>query len=175
MAIPTIRKAEEQDAARLAELAEQTFRDAFAAMNTPENLELHCREQYGEAIQAREILDPSITTLICEDEGEFVGYAQLRWGHAPSHIHAARPMEIQRIYVVRKWHGRGLAQELMGEALLNAERGGADVVWLGVWELNPRAIAFYRKSGFEESGSHTFVVGDDPQRDVIMVRAVAQA
>ncbi|MFA6955686.1 MAG: GNAT family N-acetyltransferase [Thermoanaerobaculia bacterium] len=174
MAKPIIRRAEERDAARLGELAEQTFRDAFAAMNTPENMEHHCREQYGEAIQAREILDPSITTLICEDEGELVAYAQLRWGHAPEHLVAAHPMEIQRIYVVRTWHGRGLAQELMGEALRLAERGGADLVWLGVWELNPRAIAFYRKSGFEESGSHTFVVGDDPQRDVIMVRAVAR-
>jgi ribosomal protein S18 acetylase RimI-like enzyme len=174
MPMPLIRDAAESDARRLAELAERTFRDAFAAMNTPENMEHHCREQYGEAIQAREILDPSTTTLICEDDGEFVGYAQLRWGQAPAHLTAKCPMEIQRIYVVRKWHGRGLAQELMAEALRRAERGGADLVWLGVWELNPRAIAFYRKSGFEESGSHTFVVGDDPQRDVIMIKAVAR-
>jgi len=172
--MPIIRRADERDAARLAELAETTFRDSFAAMNTPENMDAHCSSAYGEAIQAREILDPSTTTLICEDDGEFVGYAQLRWGSAPEHLVGANPMEIQRIYVVRAWHGRGLAQRLMGEALAHAGRGGADLVWLGVWELNPRAIAFYRKSGFEESGSHLFVVGDDPQRDVIMIRPVAR-
>ena len=50
---------------------------------------------------------------------------------------------------------------------------GADVVWLGVWEENPRGIAFYRKCGFAVVGSHIFVVGTDPQRDVLMARPCA--
>ena len=85
---------------------------------------------------------------------------------------AARPAEIQRIYVAREWHGRGAAQALMAEALRLAGSGGADAVWLGVWERNPRAIAFYRKLGFVENGDHVFPLGDDPQRDVVMVLPV---
>ncbi len=171
--MPIVRTARVGDARALAELAERTFRDTFAAMNTPENMRLHCEASYGEAIQAREILDPALATLNCEHAGEMVGYAQLRRGPAPPQIQAARPAEIQRIYVAREWHGRGVAQMLMAEALRLAESGGADAVWLGVWERNPRAIAFYRRLGFVENGDHVFPLGDDPQRDLVMVRPVA--
>src|SRR5512135_2655790 len=100
--MPVVRRAAVADARPLAELAERTFRDTFAAMNTPENMCLHCEASYGEAIQAREIRDPALTTLICEHEGEMVGYAQLRRGPAPPQVEAARPIEIQRIYVARE-------------------------------------------------------------------------
>ncbi len=59
----------------------------------------------------------------------------------------------------------------LGEAIA----AGADVVWLDVWERNPRAIAFYRKLGFAENGDHVFPLGNDPQRDIVMVRAVRPA
>ncbi len=173
--MPTIRRAEAGDARRLAELAERTFRDTFEATNDPANMRLHCETSYGEAIQAREIADPAMATLVCEHDGELIGYAQVHRGAAPPQIAAARPVEIQRIYVAKGWHGRGVAQALMAEALRIAESGGADQVWLGVWERNPRAIAFYRKLGFVESGDHVFQLGDDPQRDIVMVRAVRPA
>lgn len=170
--MPFIRRAESHDARRLAELAERTFRETFESANTRENMNLHCSTHFGEPIQEREILDPSTSTLVCEDGGELIGYAQLRRGPAPHHLVAARPVEILRLYVAKEWHGRGIAQELMAEAIRLGERNGADLVWLGVWEHNPRAIAFYRKFGFEEDGSHTFPLGHDPQRDIIMKRSV---
>jgi ribosomal protein S18 acetylase RimI-like enzyme len=55
--------------------------------------------------------------------------------------------------------------------LLEAARGaGHETMWLGVWEHNERALAFYRKWGFEVVGEHIFQVGDDPQNDLLMVR-----
>ncbi len=170
--MPVVRSAAIGDARALAELAERTFRETFSAMNTPENMRLHCEASYGEAIQAGEILDPAVATLVCEDGSELIGYAQLRWGPAPPQVAAARPAEIQSIYVAGAWHGRGVAHALMAEALRIAEDGRADAVWLGVWEHNPRAIAFYRKLGFVENGDHVFPLGNDPQRDIVMVRLV---
>ena len=73
-------------------------------------------------------------------------------------------------YVVADWHGRGVAKELMTAALEEMKVRGTDVVWLGVWEKNPRAIAFYQKLGFTEIGEHSFLLGNDLQRDVIMAR-----
>jgi ribosomal protein S18 acetylase RimI-like enzyme len=49
------------------------------------------------------------------------------------------------------------------------------VVWLGVWERNPKAIAFYKKFGFREVGAHVFPLGSDPQRDVVMARPVVDS
>lgn len=165
-----VRRAEARDAGPLALLAERTFRAAFGALNARENLDAHCADTYSEARQAAEIAHPGIETFVCEDGVELVGYAQLRWGAAPACVTAARPAEIQRIYVDSRWHGKGIAQALMSELLAAALRGNADRVWLGVWEHNPRAIAFYRKQGFRRVGQHVFQLGHDPQHDWVLCR-----
>lgn len=169
--MPMLRKATPDDARSLAELAESTFRETFGASNAREDMDQHCRAHYGEAIQAREISDPDRLTLVSADGDRLVGFAQLRWGAAPECVKAASPGEIQRLYVAGNWHGRGVAQELMRACLEAMAARGSDAVWLGVWERNPRAIAFYRKSGFVEVGDHVFALGGDPQRDIVMVRS----
>lgn len=169
-AAPAIRVATAGDAAQLAALAERTFRDTFASSNTEANMRLHCARTYGPAIQAAEIADPGRTTVVADADGVLAGYGQLRWNGTPS-LAADRPAEIQRIYVDRPWHGRGVAQALMARLLDAARAGGADRVWLGVWERNPRARAFYRKAGFAEVGDHAFVLGDETQRDLVLARA----
>lgn len=167
-----VRRAEPADAGPLALLAERTFRATFGALNTRENLDAYCAGAYGKARQAAEIADPASATFVCADGAELVGYAQLRWGAAPACVAAARPAEIRRIYVDARWHGRGVAQALLSEALAEARRGNADRVWLGVWEHNPRALAFYRKSGFAVVGEHVFQLGQDSQRDWVLCRGV---
>ena len=169
-----MRRAEPRDAAALARLAESTFRAAFGDANTRENMDAHCRAAFGEAIQAREIADPAVDTFVAESGEELVGYVQLRRSRAPACVEAARPIEILRFYVETSWQGKGLAQRLMSRSLESARECGADVVWLGVWEHNPRALAFYRRWGFSEVGDQVFRLGDDPQRDLVMVLPLRQ-
>ncbi len=171
--MPSVRKARLGDAKNLAELAEVTFRATFDSMNTTKHMELHCRSSYAEQIQAAEILSSEIVTLLSEHEGNLVGYAQLRWGEAPACVSATCPMEIQRLYVVEDWHGQGVAQRLMNACIDEMKQHGSAAVWLGVWERNPRAISFYKKFGFVAVGEHTFPLGGDPQRDIVMVRTIA--
>jgi ribosomal protein S18 acetylase RimI-like enzyme len=142
----------------------------FAPHNADANMALHCARTYGAAIQAAEIADPARVTMVVDDGGELCGYAMLRWGTAPACVVARRPAEVQRIYVDRPWHGRGVAQALMAAMLEHARNGGADRVWLGVWEQNLRARAFYRRAGFADVGDHAFRLGDEVQRDRVMVR-----
>ena len=167
-----IRNAVPSDAAALAQVAEQTFRATFGALNRAEDMELHCSRSYGEQLQADEISDPRMTTLLVEHDGGLIGYAQLRWGDAAACVVAQRPCEIQRLYVVANWHGHGVAQELMAASIAEARRRRSDVIWLGVWERNPRAIAFYRRCGFDEVGDHVFPLGNDRQRDLVMALAL---
>ena len=133
-------------------------------------MNLHCARSYGPAIQAAEIADPRRATIVGDAAGMLVAYAQLRWGPAPPCVDARRPAEIQRFYVDTPWHGSGVAQALMRAMLAHAHDGGADMVWLGVWELNPRARRFYAKAGFVDAGDHAFMLGDEVQRDLVMVR-----
>lgn len=150
--------------------AERTFRDAYAGLNDPADTELHCRASFGEAIQAAEIARPDMVTLLYEQDGSLAAYAQLRWGAAPGCVVAGTPGEIRRLYVARDRHGTGVARDLMQSCLEEMSRRGSDVAWLGVWERNPRAIAFYRKCGFEAVGGQLYPLGSDLQRDVVMAR-----
>lgn len=165
-----IRTGEESDATFLAELAARTFHEAFAADNRPEDMAHHISRAYGPSQQQRELVDPAITTLLAEVEGQLAGYAQLRFGAAPDHVAGESPVELWRFYVARSWHGRGVAQALMRRVVAEAYRRGGRTLWLGVWERNARAKAFYVKTGFQDVGSHVFMLGTDPQTDRILVR-----
>jgi len=163
-----IRRAKASDASALADLAERTFRDAFSAQNIATDIDLHCTTNFGTGIQRREILDPDWVTLLAEVDKVLSAYAQVRLRSPQQCVLAKRPSELLRLYVSRDLHGRGIAHELMPEVLATAASNEADVVWLGVWEENPRAIAFYRKYGFEIVGAHEFRLGEEIQRDLIM-------
>jgi diamine N-acetyltransferase len=171
--LPTVRQANLSDARRqLAQLAERTFRDTFGAVNTAEDMNLHCQTSYSEALQTRDIANPRMMTLLVEEGERLIGFAQLCWEGAPACVVAASPGEIRRFYLDKGWHGKGIAQALMKDCIEELNRRGSDVAWLGVWEHNPRAVAFYRKFGFVEVGEHIFPLGRDPQRDIVMARPV---
>jgi ribosomal protein S18 acetylase RimI-like enzyme len=170
--LPNVRRAHRNDATQLSVIAEETFRDTFASVNTPEDMDLHCRTSFSAAVQADEIEDPNRVTLLCEHGERLVGFAQLRWGKAPSCVVAKAPGEIQRLYVISKFHGKGVAHDLMSACMDVMTGRRSDEVWLGVWEHNPKAIAFYKKLGFGEVGEHVFPLGSDAQRDIVMARPV---
>jgi RimJ/RimL family protein N-acetyltransferase len=165
-----VRSAVAADAGRLAEMGERIFRETFAPGNRPEDLDAYLRTAFGEAIQRAEIADVTVDTLIADLDGDAVGYAQLRAVLPPAPIEAPGSIELRRFYVDRTHHGRGVAQMLMEAVERVAAERDAAAIWLGVWERNPRAIAFYRKCGFLDVGSHLFVLGSDPQTDRIMLR-----
>jgi ribosomal protein S18 acetylase RimI-like enzyme len=166
-----IRRATIDDAAALAEIAERTFRDTFAKDNTPEDLEAYVASAYGEALQRRELEDPEGLALLGESEdGTLIAYTQMRRVRSPH-----GEVEIARFYVDRAYHGQGLAQQLMDAAVDAARELGATTLWLGVWERNWRAIAFYAKCGFQDVGSKPFLVGSDLQTDRVMSRVISSS
>jgi GNAT superfamily N-acetyltransferase len=171
---PEIRRAHARDATALSVLAERTFRDTFAAVNTGADMDLHCSRVYSPALQAAEIADPGIVTLVADERGSLVAFAQLhRRGKSPDCVTASPAAELRRIYVDGALQGTGLAGRLLERVVEAAVEGGARALWLGVWEHNPRALRFYRRAGFVEVGEHVFMVGSDPQRDLVMARDLA--
>lgn len=167
-----IRRAVAADAPVLADLARTIFFETFAASSDPEDMALHLERAYGVPQQTAELTDPAITTLLAETEGSAVAYAQLRDDHVPACVIGPEPLELWRFYVDRRWHGRGVAQALMDSAKKEARGRGARTLWLGVWERNDRARAFYAKCGFVDVGEHVFLFGTDPQTDRVMTFAL---
>lgn len=168
----TIRRAVPADAEPLADLAERTFRDTFGQDNRPEDMAAHVARAFGPERQLAEITSAEVMTLLALCDGP-VAFAQLRHGATPSCVTSTRPVELLRFYVDRTWHGRGIAGQLMRAVLREAAMAKATAVWLGVWEQNPRAIAFYRKFGFVDVGAQEFRLGSDVQTDRVMVRSLS--
>jgi len=168
-----IRRATTDDAALLARLGAEMFASAFGAQNDPNDLRAYLANAFSPDIQRAELADQARATWIIDAlDREPAGYAMLRRGPAPKSVSATLPAEIQRFYVAPSHHGRGLAQQLMSVCVEQARAWGCDALWLGVWELNPRAIAFYEKSGFLKVGRQTFMVGSDCQQDYVMARTI---
>lgn len=168
----TIRTAAPSDAALLAEIGAETFFDTFATQNTPENMETYLKGSFSPALQAAELEEAGAVFLIAEKDTEPVGYAKILVGSTETSIHSKKPVELVRIYTRANAFGLGVGTTLMQACLAEANRLGCEVIWLGVWEHNPRAIRFYQKWGFEKVGTHPFLLGDDLQTDWIMQRSL---
>jgi GNAT superfamily N-acetyltransferase len=129
-----IRRATVADAAALADVAASTFRDTFGPDNRPEDLNVYLTQSYGVRQQTAELNDPAIVTLLAFDGSDLVGYAQLRHHDPPVDVPAQPAIELWRFYVIKSWHGRGVAPLLMEAATLEAASSGARTLWLGVWD-----------------------------------------
>ncbi|HJV22843.1 MAG TPA: GNAT family N-acetyltransferase [Holophagaceae bacterium] len=162
-----LREATPADAARVAALARQSFTETFAEDNNPGDLALFLDSAYGEAQQGAELQDPAWTTWIASVDGVPLAFAQLKRGPAEACVTGPAPVELNRLYVLAAAKGQGLGKALMGTVIARAKAEGFRTLWLGVWEHNTRAQAFYRRWPFVDVGSHTFVVGTDPQIDRI--------
>jgi len=166
----TIRRGTPADAALLSELGARTFSETFAVDNTPEDLAAYLNTSFNVAQQTAELEDLATTFLIAEVDGHAAGYAQLHAGDAEKGVAGANPVELVRLYVSRDWLGRGLGEQLMRGCIDTARLAGHETIWLGVWERNSRAQAFYRKWNFRTVGEHMFKLGSDLQRDLLMER-----
>ncbi|MDB4881490.1 MAG: GCN5-related N-acetyltransferase [Gemmatimonadetes bacterium] len=170
----TTRRATPSDAALLAELGASTFSDTFAAENTHEDIAAYLSDAFGEEQQRAELEDPDVTVFFAERAGEVVGYVMLREGPAPPMVRGFDVLEIARFYARQHAKGTGVGPVLMQRVIHEAAARGKEALWLGVWEKNARAIAFYGRWDFFEAGTQPFKLGDDEQVDLVMVRRIAR-
>ena len=172
--MPSIRIAKPADAALLADLARRTFHDAYAGSNPlPTDLQVHMARHFGERQQGAELADPAATTLVVEQDGVAIGYALLAADDPPESVAGVAPIQIRRFYLDQAWTGRGVAQTLMTAVEQAARRREGRTLWLVAWNRNFRALAFYRKCGFQEVGTMPYLFGNTVEIDTVMARPIA--
>lgn len=164
----TIRLATKKDAALIADLSRQTFYETFAATNTPQDMQKFLNLQFTKGRLMLEVGVPENIFLLAYHQNKVAGYVKLRDGRTPKQLQHIPALEIARLYAVTDMIGKGVGKLLMQTSIDIANEKGKQVVWLGVWEKNQRAIDFYYKWGFEKFGEQDFWLGDDLQRDWIM-------
>ena len=169
-----IRQAVPEDAKVLTDLAYTTFWDAFAhhPKNAPDDLNHYMRQAFNQEQITAELADAKNIFLIAELGDEAAGYSKIIIDNIEPGVTAERPVELSRLYSHQKHLGQGVGQNLMDACFERARAEDRDVMWLGVWEYNPRAQRFYEKNGFRVVGSHVFLLGKDPQTDLLMQKSL---
>ena len=149
------------EADQLQKIARQTFSEAFSIGNTGANMEKYLDEGFSLEKLSSELEDNNSAFYFATLEEKIIGYLKLNFGPSQTDLKDDRALEIERIYVLKEFHGKKVGQLLYDKAIQIARQANADYVWLGVWEQNPRAIRFYKKNGFVEFDKHIFKLGDD--------------
>lgn len=160
------------DAEMLRDLGEYTFLDTYAVHNTPENMADYLAKHFTLARIQQEINDANVWFLLLEEDNQLIAYSKLIISKLPTEIEGEKGIEIERIYARKEAHGKGIGKRLMEECMIFAKAQGYNILWLGVWEHNHKAIGFYEKMGFEKFGSHIFLLGDDVQNDYLMKKSL---
>ena len=163
-----IRTATIADASMIADLSRSTFLDTFGPHNRPENMQEFLDKQFTREVLIPQVGQPGNHFIIAELDERVAGYARLRENNNPPQLEKRPTIEVARIYAVREAQGRGVGQAMMQYAIDLATRLGKEAVWLGVWEKNTKAIAFYEQWGFRRFADHLFMLGTDPQTDWLM-------
>jgi ribosomal protein S18 acetylase RimI-like enzyme len=167
-----IRRAQLEDARLLADLAARTLRDAYGPSHSPAEVDAHIAANFAAARIAAVLEDPASATFLLFESDRPCGYATIRAGDPPECVAGAKPVELLRIYLTGDTIGRGRGSALLRACLEEARCRGCETMWLGVWEENARAIAFYAKWGFRRVGTHEFVFGGKTYDDLVMERSI---
>ncbi len=163
-----IRRVTLNDIEQLQQIGRQTFHETFSAGNTEENMANYLNEGFSTEKLTAELNDKNAEFYFVTLDDNVIGYLKINFGQSQTELQDDKALEIERIYVLKEFHGKKVGQVLYEEAIQIAGRKNADYVWLGVWEENPRAIRFYEKNGFVPFDKHIFKLGDDEQTDIMM-------
>jgi ribosomal protein S18 acetylase RimI-like enzyme len=164
----TYRQAGLPDALVLQQVARQSFYESFAEQNTDEDMQQYLDGHFNLAQVEAELRDPRHIFILAYAGEQAVGYTKLRHVPPPEELGNSRALEMERLYVLKAFHDQKVGALLMQQGIAYAKQQAFQVLWLGVWEHNARAIRFYERWGFETFGSHLFILGNDEQTDLLM-------
>jgi ribosomal protein S18 acetylase RimI-like enzyme len=163
-----IKKCTLEDSRKLQEISYETFNETFKHQNTLENMNAYLERAFNLKQLEIELSNISSQFFFVYFNNEVAGYLKVNTNDAQSEEMGDESIEIERIYIKNKFQKHGLGKYLLNKAMEIAMNLNKKKIWLGVWEKNENAIAFYKKMGFVQTGAHSFYMGDEEQMDFIM-------
>lgn len=167
-----IKKCALEDLHTLQEISYETFNDTFKDQNSPENMIAYLERAFNLKQLEKELFNLSSQFFFVYFNNDLAGYLKVNTNDAQSEEMGDESLEIERIYIKNQFQKHGLGKYLLNKALEIAMERKKKKIWLGVWEKNENAIAFYKKMGFVQTGAHSFYMGDEEQTDFIMAKTL---
>jgi ribosomal protein S18 acetylase RimI-like enzyme len=168
----SIRPAGIKDSEIIADIGSRSFQDAFGSRNSPEDMQKYLLEKFSIENIKKEISDINANFFIAYYQEIPAGYLKLIKSEVPIEIKTGNSLELQRIYVLKEYYDKKIGKELMQLCIKYAKENNFESVWLGVWQLNNKAVEFYKRWGFKISGTRSFKLGDDIKNDYLMVKVL---
>ncbi|GGC77628.1 spermidine/spermine N(1)-acetyltransferase [Thalassobacillus devorans] len=166
----TISKCTLEDACQLREVGYETFKETFEHQNSPENMNAYLDKAFTLNQLEKELSNASSRFFFVYFKQDVAGYLKVNVGEGQTEDMGEDAIEIERIYIKNKFQKHGLGKRLLEKAIELARNENKQKIWLGVWEKNENAIAFYEKMGFVQTGAHSFYMGDEKQTGFIMTK-----
>ena len=163
-----IKKVTLEDIDQSLKISRETFLETFASFNSKENMAKYINRQMSYEKISSELVNPDSKFYFALFRDTIIGYLKLNFGKSQTEVKKMNSVEIERIYVLKKYHGENVGQLLLKKAIEAGLSINADFIWLGVWEKNIQAIKFYEKNGFVRFEQHIFKLGNDNQTDIMM-------
>lgn len=167
-----IRQAQLPDLQPLLQFSKETFYEFFAHLNNPVHFEAYVAVAFTPEKLHTELTNPDSAFYLVMIDDEIAGYIKLNVNRAQNEYKDQNSLEVERIYVSGRHHGKGIGKAMLNFAIQQATQQQKDFIWLGVWEHNQKAISFYKSQGFGFCGSHDFMLGEDRQTDLLMKRNI---
>jgi len=166
----TFRTAVASDALCLGVLATQVFLDTYAVDGIRPSVAREAREHFSTDAIAVLLADSSITFLVAESAGHMVAFAQMTFGSTHELVAAENTVELNRLYVLDRFSGKGLGSALLRRAEALAAGQSASTMWLSAWAENHRALGFYTRQGYEDVGAGLYVYEGEEYETRVFVR-----
>lgn len=161
-----------EDLHSLQQISYETFNETFKDQNSPHNMKAYLEKAFNLQQLEKELTNISSQFFYVYFNNEVAGYLKINTNDAQSEEMGNESLEIERIYIRNKFQKHGLGKYLLNRAVEIAREHNKEKIWLGVWEKNKNAIAFYKKMGFVQTGAHSFHMGDEEQIDFIMTKTL---
>lgn len=168
-----IRPALPSDLIPLRELCIRAFRNAYDWYNTAEDMNGYVNDYFSSEKIESELTDPSFHYLLAFSGEEIIAYAKLSLFPGELKNSSERPLEIARLYTSPELIGKGIGKKLIEASAAYALQNNFDSLCLSAWQKNEKAVAFYKREGFQIAGTTHFVLGKDVQDDFIMVKRLS--
>lgn len=167
-----IKKCTFEDLGLLQEISVETFNETFKNQNSAENMKAYLEKAFNLKQLEEELSNISSEFYFIYSNKEIAGYLKINTNNAQTEIMGNDSLEIERIYIRKKFHKQGLGKYLINKAIEISIKRNKEKIWLGVWENNESAITFYKRMDFVQTGAHSFYMGDEEQIDFIMTKTL---
>ena len=154
----------------LQEISYETFNDTFKHQNSPENMKSYLDSAFSIKQLEKELSNTDSEFFFVYYNNKIAGYLKVNTDEGQSEEMGNASFEIERIYIKKEFQKHGLGKYLLNKATEIAMERNKNKIWLGVWEKNENALAFYKRMGFVQTGAHSFYMGDEEQVDFIMTK-----